>query len=207
MMRDIVPLTPNRTCSISIYIKSTYIGLEFSVNVRTLCLGYLSLREATGYEMKKDFEEGLFCHFMEASYGSIYPALGQLAAEGLVTVREEEQSGKPDKKVYAITPEGTRQLSKSLAVVPAQDKFKSEFLFIMLLQHHITPQQRLAAMQTQLAFTRQDLGNIAQCRCEMGGNAASEFVMGYGEAILTAGVKYLEQKLQEMEQVQPIAAE
>jgi PadR family transcriptional regulator, regulatory protein AphA len=194
-------------CPISIYIKSTYIGLELPVNVRTLCLGYLSLKEATGYEMKKDFEEGLFCHFMEASYGSIYPALGQLAAEGLVTVREEEQSGKPDKKVYAITAEGTKHLAKSLAVQPAQDKFKSEFLFIMLLQHHITPAQRLAAMQTQLAFTRQDLANIAQCRCDMGDNPASEFVMGYGEAILTAAVKYLEQKLQETEQFQAIAAE
>jgi DNA-binding PadR family transcriptional regulator len=177
------------------------------VNVRTLCLGYLSLKEATGYDMKKDFEEGLFCHFMEASYGSIYPALGQLAAEGLVTVREEEQSGKPDKKVYAITPEGTKNLAKSLAVEPAQDKFKSEFLFIMLLQHHITPQQRLAAMHTQMQFLKQDLGNIDQCRCDMGSNPASDFVMGYGEALLTAGVKYLEQKLQEMEQFQSLAAE
>ena len=206
-MRDISRLTPLEIDLIPIYIKSSYIELEIPVNVRTLCLGYLSLREATGYDMKKDFEEGLFCHFMEASYGSIYPALGQLAAEGLVTVREEEQSGKPDKKVYAITPEGTTQLAKSLAVHPAQDKFKSEFLFIMLLQHHITPQQRLAAMQTQLQFLQQDLGNIGQCRAEMGGNQACSFVMGYGEAVLTAGVKYLEQKLQEMEQVQPIAAE
>ena len=177
------------------------------MNVRTLCLGYLSLREATGYDMKKDFEEGLFCHFMEASYGSIYPALGQLAAEGLVTVREEEQSGKPDKKIYAITQEGTKHLANSRAVVPAQDKFKSEFLFIMLLQHHITPQQRLLAMQTQLQFLQQDLGNIGQCRMEMGNDQACEFVMGYGEALMTAGVKYLEQKLQELQKFQAMAAE
>jgi PadR family transcriptional regulator, regulatory protein AphA len=181
--------------------------LERPVNVRTLCLGYLSLKEATGYDMKKDFEEGLFCHFMEASYGSIYPALGQLAAEGLVTVREEEQSGRPDRKVYAITAEGTKHLAKSLTVQPAQDKFKSEFLFIMLLQHHITPQQRLAAMQTQLQFLLHDLANIAECRAEMGSIPASDFVMGYGEAILTASAKYLEHKLQEAEQFQTLAAE
>jgi hypothetical protein len=92
-------------------------------------------------------------------------------------------------------------------VEPAQDKFKSEFLFIMLLQHHITPQQRLAAMHTQMQFLRQDLGNIDQCRADMGSSPASDFVMGYGEALLTAGVKYLEQKLQEAEQFQAIAAE
>ena len=76
------------------------------MNVRTLCLGILSLQEASGYEIKKDVEDGLFSHFIDASFGSIYPALTQLAAEGYVTVREEEQTGKPDKKVYAITDSG-----------------------------------------------------------------------------------------------------
>jgi PadR family transcriptional regulator, regulatory protein AphA len=165
------------------------------VNVRTLCLGYLSLKEATGYEIKKDFEDGLFCHFMEASFGSIYPALNQLASEGLVTVREEEQSGKPDKKVYAITEVGHQVLAKSLQVLPARDKYKSEFLFIMLLQHYVEPDHRMAAMMKQLADLKQDLESIAECKAEMDGNPAGDFVMGYGEAVLTAGVRYLEQRL------------
>jgi PadR family transcriptional regulator, regulatory protein AphA len=168
------------------------------LNVRTLCLGYLSLREATGYEIKKDFEDGLFCHFMEASYGSIYPALNQLAVEGLVTVREEEQSGKPDKKVYAIAASGVVALTKALGVLPAQDKYKSEFLFIMLLQHYITPEHRIAAIEKQLSDLRADLGSIDECRLEYHNNPASDLVMGYGEAVLTAGVTYLEQKLAEM---------
>jgi PadR family transcriptional regulator, regulatory protein AphA len=169
-----------------------------TLNVRTLCLGYLSLREATGYEIKKDFEEGLFCHFLEASYGSIYPALNQLAGEGLVTVREEEQSGKPDKKVYAITPAGTAALTKELLVLPAQDKYKSEFLFIMLLQHHIPHDHRIAAIEKQLSDLRSDLMNIAECKVECASDPAGSFVMGYGEAVLTAGVTYLEQKLAEL---------
>jgi PadR family transcriptional regulator, regulatory protein AphA len=168
------------------------------LNVRTLCLGYLSLHDATGYEMKKDFEEGLFCHFMEASYGSIYPALNQLAAEGLVTVREEEQSGKPDKKIYAITSTGTAALAKALSVVPARDKYKSEFLFIMLLQHHISPEHRITAIEKQIADAKSDLLNIAECRSHQPATAASDFVMEYGEAVLTATVKYLEQKLSEI---------
>ncbi len=165
------------------------------MNVRTLCLGYLSLREATGYEIKKDFEEGMFCHFMEASYGSIYPALNQLATEGQVTVREEEQSGKPDKKVYAITPDGLVALKKALAVLPTRDKYKSEFLFIMLLQHHIGVDHRIAAIEKQIADLKADLSNITECRAEASNDEASEFVLGYGEAVLTAGVTYLEDKL------------
>jgi PadR family transcriptional regulator, regulatory protein AphA len=168
------------------------------VNVRTLCLGYLSLREASGYEIKKDFEDGMFCHFMEASYGSIYPSLNQLAAEGQVTVREEEQSGKPDKKVYSITSAGISALTRELAVLPARDKFKSEFLFIMLLQHHISPEHRIAAIEKQMADLKADLASIEECRNESGSNAASEFVLGYGEAVLTASVTYLDNKLAEM---------
>jgi PadR family transcriptional regulator, regulatory protein AphA len=172
------------------------------LNVRTLCLGYLSLREATGYEIKKDFEEGLFCHFLEASYGSIYPALNQLAIEGKVTVREEEQSGKPDKKVYAITPLGVSQLTKELQVLPARDKYKSEFLFIMLLQHHIPHDHRIASIEKQLSDLKADLLNIAECKTECVDDPAGNFVLGYGEAILTASVTYLEQKLAELAQGQ-----
>jgi PadR family transcriptional regulator, regulatory protein AphA len=169
------------------------------LNVRDLCLGYLSLREATGYEIKKDFEEGMFCHFMEASYGSIYPALSQLALDGLVTVREEEQSGKPDKKVYAITETGISTLKKSLNVLPARDKYKSEFLFMMLLQNHLPVHQRIVAMEKQLADLRADLLSIAECKAHGVCDSASEFVMGYGEAVLTASVTYLEDKLAKLQ--------
>ena len=167
------------------------------MNVKTLCLGYLSLHEATGYEIKKDVEDGLFSHFIEASYGSIYPALNQLANEGLVVCREEEQSGKPDKKIYAITEAGQINLRNSLMPLPSRDKYKSEFLFVMLLQHHLSADQHVAAMEKQLADLKSDLHNIANCRADMPSNPACDFVMGYGESVLTAGVSYLEQKLAE----------
>ncbi len=167
------------------------------MNVKTLCLGYLSLHDATGYEIKKDAEDGLFSHFIEASFGSIYPALNQLATEGLVICREEEQSGKPDKKIYAITAAGQTALRSSLMALPSRDKYKSEFLFVMLLQHHLSAEQHRAAMEKQLADLKTDLQNIAHCRIEMPSNPACDFVMGYGESVLTAGVNYLEQKLAE----------
>jgi len=164
------------------------------VNVRTLCLGILSTREASGYEIKKDIEEGLFSNFIDASYGSIYPALTQLAAEGLVTVRAENQTGKPDKKVYSITEAGRRALARAIAVTPAKDKFKSEFLFQMLLQQFITPDVMLSAIDKQLADIKEDLARIAECRCMQQPHAGASFVADYGEAVLTAAVKCLDQK-------------
>ena len=42
------------------------------MDVRTLCLGVLSMGSASGYEIKKRLENG-FGHFYDASFGSIYP--------------------------------------------------------------------------------------------------------------------------------------
>ncbi len=168
------------------------------MNVRTLCLGVLSAGEASGYEIKKDIEEGLFSHFIEASYGSIYPALTQLAGEGLVTVRAEEQTGKPDKKVYALTDQGRAALARSIAVVPAHDKYKSEFLFQMLLSQYISNDIKLAAIDKQIGDLRSDLARIAECRCSEQPHAGARFVADYGEAVLTAAVNVLTEKKAEL---------
>ena len=168
------------------------------MNVKTLCLGILSVGEASGYEIKKDIEEGMFSHFIEASFGSIYPALTQLAGEELVTVRAEEQTGKPDKKVYAITDKGRVALAKSIAVLPARDKYKSEFLFQMLLQQYISPGMMVAAVDKQLADLQHDLARIAECRSSEQPHAGARFVADYGQAVLTAAVNVLNQKKLEM---------
>jgi PadR family transcriptional regulator, regulatory protein AphA len=176
------------------------------MNVRTLCLGILSGGEASGYEIKKDIEEGLFSHFIDASYGSIYPALTQLAGEGLVTVRAEEQTGKPDKKVYAITESGRAALAKSIAVVPARDKYKSEFLFQMLLRQYISPETMIRAIDKQMDDLKQDLARIAECRCSEQPHAGARFVADYGEAVLTAAVNCLIEKKAELLRQTPAQA-
>ena len=72
------------------------------MDVRTLCLGVLSFGDATGYEIKKYFEEA-FSHFFVAGYGSIYPALAELAEEGLVRVRDQIGDRRAGAKVYQLT--------------------------------------------------------------------------------------------------------
>ncbi len=168
------------------------------MNVRTLCLGILSLRESSGYEIKQDVEDGLFSHFIDASYGSIYPALNQLAVEGFVTVRAEEQTGKPAKKVYSITESGKNALARAISVVPVKDKYKSEFLFQMLLKDYMTPDMMLVAIQKQLDDLNEDLACIAVCSQGEPICNGARFVEEYGHAVLTASVKCLEYKKTEL---------
>ena len=126
--------------------------------------------------------------------------------EGLLPVRAEEQSGRPDKKVYAITEQGRTMLAKSLAVLPAKDKFKSEFLFEMLMQHFISKDHLDEAIDKQHADLLGDLAHIAQKRehvCEVG----SKFVMGYADSILRAAANYLEAQCPRLKKPKTKAAE
>lgn len=149
----------------------------------------------------------MFSHFIDASFGSIYPALSQLNTEGLVTVRAEEQTGRPDKKVYSVTDAGRQALAKGLLVVPARDKYKSEFLFEMLYKDMLPEAHIRLAIEKQLHDLEEELARMAECRASGQSNAGSDFIMGYGEAVLTAGSKYLEAKLAEMQPNIKLAAE
>lgn len=107
------------------------------MNVRTLCLAILFKREASGYEIRKLSTEGEFAYFVEASFGSIYPALSRLEDEHLVTSRIETQEGRPAKKVYAITETGRRELIDTLFSELDPDIYRSEFLLFALFTPHL----------------------------------------------------------------------
>ncbi len=98
------------------------------MNVTTLCLAILQTGETTGYEIRKMSTEGEYAYFVDASYGSIYPALARLQADKLVTCRVEQQKGRPAKKVYSITKKGRETFHQSLFNDLDDDVFRSEFL-------------------------------------------------------------------------------
>jgi DNA-binding PadR family transcriptional regulator len=104
------------------------------MDVKTLCLGVLIRGEASGYEIKKQLEEGPLAQFCRAGFGSIYPALGQLQAKGLVTWSEHNQEGRPDKKIYRITDQGMEAFRKALRKEPSDDRVHSESLFMIFFQ-------------------------------------------------------------------------
>lgn len=77
-------------------------------------LGLLMKRTASGYEIKNMFQRWL-SYFFDASYGTIYPTLAKMEAEGLITKQSVPQEKKPTKHVYAITALGRDRFQASLA--------------------------------------------------------------------------------------------
>ena len=123
------------------------------MDVKTLCLGLLTVQEACGYDLKKTFESS-FKHFFPAGYGSIYPALADLADAGLVNCREIPQVGKPDRKVYRITEAGESAFIDALNRTDPQHKLRSEFLAMIYFADRIDD-SRLADLLDDLLHGRQ----------------------------------------------------
>jgi len=169
-----------------------------SMNVRTLCLGILSLRDATGYEIKKMVEEGMFSHFIDASFGSIYPALAQMLKDGLVTVRSEAQPGRPERKIYSITEKGRAVLQEALNTDPAPDKFKSEFLFQMLFMDRIDPQHLAVIYDAYLEEQEAELKRVEDSRKELPDHPGARFVNDFGHTMLSTAIAFLKERREEI---------
>ncbi len=121
------------------------------MNTSHLCLGILTLGDASGYEIKKAFEE-TFSHFQATSYGAIYPALSKLTDQGLVSFREEHQEKRPTKKVFSVTPQGLERFLNTLKTYEPTEQYRSDFLFLMMFAH-LMPEDRvneLLRKQTEL---------------------------------------------------------
>lgn len=167
------------------------------MDVRTLCLAVLTKGEATGYEIKKMFEEGPFAHFQSASFGSIYPALSRLLSEGLVESRAQEQDGRPDKKVYSITPAGDAAFNAALAITPEADIFRSDFLFLLFFASRLPEErvvqlidQRIEAYRSKYTHITEQLAACANPDCT--GDPGREAVSGFGAALYQAAADFLE---------------
>ncbi len=170
------------------------------MNIRTLCLGILNFGDATGYEIKKLSSEGRFSYYIDASYGAIYPALTRLHEEGLISLREEHQEGKPTRKVYSITEEGRQEFIANLGENPAPDKFKSQFLFLMMSAEYLTPDQIRKFIDDRISYLKCECSHLDEVR-EHCDHAGSQFVIGYGEAMCQAALKYMEDNREFAEQL------
>lgn len=174
------------------------------MDVRTICLGLLTRGEATGYEIKKQFEEDGFQHFAEASFGSIYPALGRLTEEGLVRVRDEPQDKRPDRKVYSITPAGRESFVSALMNPLQEDRHRSPFTFAMLFSH-LLPDDRVRALLDSYIAEKEAVLARLDARTAGQRTEGENFVNGLGRTIYAAMLDYL--RAQRGRAFAPLAAE
>ena len=171
------------------------------MNVRTVCLAILNFRDATGYEIKKLSTESHYSHFVDASFGSIYPALNKMEAEQLVTQREERDAGKPIRKVYSITERGRDELLAQLGHEPSQDVFKSEFLLIAMCAHLLDRATVTAAIEANLRQMSAKLGMLEEITEMEKDVPTTGWLTGFARTCITAHIEALQNMRDELEAI------
>lgn len=126
------------------------------MNTSHLCLGILSLGDASGYEIKKAIEQ-TFSHFQATSYGSIYPTLAKLTEQGLVSFHEEVQEKRPTKKVFTLTKTGRAHFFQALMTAEPAEQYRSDFLFLMMFAHLLPTEQIAALLDKQTTHLQSEL--------------------------------------------------
>jgi PadR family transcriptional regulator AphA len=162
------------------------------MDVKTCCLGLLCFRDACGYDLKKEFER-LFKHFYPAGCGSIYPALANLAEQGLISCQEVPQDGRPDRKVYRITEAGRKSFKAALANASPQHKLRSEFLAMVYFADLMCPDQLKRLLEERRLDLLDAVTNIAQIERSWGPDtpAGARFVAGFGSAMARTAADYI----------------
>ncbi len=172
------------------------------MNVRTLCLAILAEGPKSGYAIRKLVEDGMVSHFAEASFGSIYPALEKLAADGAVAGHEERDPGKPPRKVFSITDVGMDELVRALHQMPPEDVYRSPFLLIASAAPLVSRPHMIRVIDERLAWARSEMARMEAERAAMAGAddiGGHLWTLDYGLTMFRTSIDYLERRRADIE--------
>jgi DNA-binding PadR family transcriptional regulator len=119
------------------------------MDIQSILLGFLMRKSMTGYDLKKAFSIS-FSFFSGLSYGSIYPALKKMEAQGLISRQLEIQDGAPNRKVYTITEAGRKSFHEALKAPFSLDKPKNSFLMRLFFFAYLSNDERKAICLTHM---------------------------------------------------------
>lgn len=109
----------------------------------------VALREqpASGLELSRRFGKSIG-HFWSATHQQIYRVLARMEADGWVVAETVAQQGRPDKKVYDVTPAGRQALTAWLATPTPESPLRSELAVKMRGASLGGPEARAAVLDS-----------------------------------------------------------
>lgn len=115
----------------------------------------VSLRErpGAGLEMARCFDRSIGL-FWAATHQQIYRVLRRMEADGWVAATTVEQPGRPEKRVYSVTPAGERVLADWIAEPTTRAGFRSDIAVKMRAASYGDRSALLADIERRIADHR-----------------------------------------------------
>src|SRR5262245_47190888 len=134
------------------------------MSIKYAILGLLAERPLHGYELKAAYEQELV-PAAQLNYGQVYTTLERLARDGLVAHEVVSQAERPDKKVYALTGEGRRDLQEWLnSPSPLDLDLRNETFVKLVLARRLRDPDPLEVLAIESRSCFQRLHEVTQAR-------------------------------------------
>ena len=165
------------------------------MKLRHASLGLLSHGPQSGYDLSRAFASSVV-NFWHADQSQVYRTLDRLEADGAISTRVIAQTGRPDRRVHSLTPEGRAELDAWLAspLEPRLDKdpILARIFFAARLGHEKVDalleeaadaiRQELAALEA-IEFDVVDLDTVLQAATLRHGIEGTRFELEWIERV------------------------
>lgn len=132
------------------------------MSLKHAILGFIDMRPVSGYDLKAMFDASVQFYW-SATHTQIYRTLNDLTDRELITFEVVQQTGRPNKKIYSITPEGKTELLKwlrsplslpilhhaSLIKIGWADNIETEEIISLLKDYQVKIQEQLRLLETE----------------------------------------------------------
>ena len=117
--------------------------------MRQPLLALLAKEPAHGYELKLALEQTFGQAYPSPNIGQVYVTLKRLEQDGLVRSQDVEQTTRPNKRVYELTPAGRKALNTWVDEPSDGPRIRDEFFIKLILAPMAGLADRMALMNKQ----------------------------------------------------------
>jgi DNA-binding PadR family transcriptional regulator len=152
-------------------------------------LGLLERQPSHGYDLKRDYD-ALFGRGKPLPFGQVYATLGRLARDGKVTAGQSEPGSGPDRKRYAITTAGRRQVQGWLAEPVEAEPHLQTLLFTKVVLALLLGQDAGGYLDAQRAAHLRRMRELT--RIKQTGSLVDALLADHGLFHLEADLRWIE---------------
>jgi DNA-binding PadR family transcriptional regulator len=159
------------------------------MSVPLTLLGLLEREPSHGYELKHDYD-AYFGRGRPLPFGQVYATLGRLARDGKVAAADSEPGAGPDRKRYAITELGIRDVEAWLAEPVQAEPHLQTVLFAKVVLPLMLGRPAERYLDTQRAAHLQRMRELTEVKRT--GSLVDALLAGHGLFHLEADLRWID---------------